>query len=254
MMNVYERSGYCPTCSRQTRFVSEHAWLRDHYRCTRCGSIPRERALHWALNQYFPGWVHGRLHEGSPSNRRVAVKVKDYSASQYYVNKPPGASVGGFRNEDLERLTFVCDSFDFFITLDVLEHVFNPRKAVEEMYRVVRPGGVVAFTTPIYKNLSQTRQRSALRPDGTIEYLLEPVYHGNPVGDGRSLVTWDYGQDYLAILKDWTKGTIIHVNEVLPENGIEGEFLDVFLIVKQDRSATEAAGSQKHKFTNSPRF
>jgi hypothetical protein len=33
-------------------------------------------------------------------------------------------------------------------------------------------------------------------PDGTIDYLLEAVYHGNPIGKGKgSLVTTDWGLD-----------------------------------------------------------
>lgn len=231
-MSIFERIGQCPTCGNETIFVSNHEWLRDHYFCTKCRSIPRERALHCALNEFFPDWFHGRVHEGSPSNNRVIDKVNDYTASQYYPDKPLGTQVGQFQNENLEQLTYSDHLFDFFITLDVLEHVFDPQKAIEDMYRVVRPGGAVVFTVPVYKNLESTQQRAALKPDGAIEHLLESVFHGNPIGDGRSLVTWDYGQDFLKILKSWTDGSVIHINEVQPEYGIDGEFLDVFLICK----------------------
>ena len=40
---------------------------------------------------------------------------------------------------------------------------------------------------------------------GDIQYLLEAQYHGNPIGDGRSLVTWDYGDDFEYLLFEWTK-------------------------------------------------
>lgn len=231
--HYYEHTGYCPVCTMQTTFKSTDEWLRDHYYCELCHSIPRERALHLALTKCFPGWEKRQIYESSPSNTRIADKVENYSPSQYYPNKQLGVQHEGFRNENLEKLTFPDKSTDVFITLDVLEHVFNPQKVIEEMYRVIRPGGVVAYTVPVYKDLAYTRQRAALKSDGTIEYLLEPVYHGNPVGDGRSLVTWDYGQDYLKLLSSWTRGRIVHVNEVHPEYGIEGEFLDVFIVFKE---------------------
>lgn len=40
------------------------------------------------------------------------------------------------------------ESFDMVICTEVLEHVNNPFLAVNEMYRIVKKGGIVATTTP----------------------------------------------------------------------------------------------------------
>jgi hypothetical protein len=46
-------AGYCPVCASDVVFVSDDAWLRDHYRCTNCGSIPCARALMQVLETQF---------------------------------------------------------------------------------------------------------------------------------------------------------------------------------------------------------
>ena len=51
-----KNSGYCVCCDRNTVFVSENNWLRDFYVCMNCGSIPRERALMYAIERYAPNW------------------------------------------------------------------------------------------------------------------------------------------------------------------------------------------------------
>lgn len=64
---LFEHQGYCPICEAPTRFVAEQAWLRDHYLCVKCRSIPRQRALVQALNLVRPDWKTATIHESSPS-------------------------------------------------------------------------------------------------------------------------------------------------------------------------------------------
>lgn len=47
--------GICPICG-PSYFIREAPWLRDHYVCDRCRSIPRFRALVKVLNDEFPDW------------------------------------------------------------------------------------------------------------------------------------------------------------------------------------------------------
>lgn len=54
MSVVLENEGYCPVCAQETVFRAERAWLRDHYFCTKCGSIPRERALMRVIEFFCP--------------------------------------------------------------------------------------------------------------------------------------------------------------------------------------------------------
>jgi SAM-dependent methyltransferase len=47
-----------------------------------------------------------------------------------------------------ERLPFPNGSFDFILSHEVLEHVQNDRSTIEEMLRVLRPGGRIALFVP----------------------------------------------------------------------------------------------------------
>ncbi len=55
--------------------------------------------------------------------------------------------VGG----DAESLPFAAETFDVVVTLDTLEHVRNDARAVAEIFRVLRPGGVLLMNVPAYR-------------------------------------------------------------------------------------------------------
>ena len=59
----------------------------------------------------------------------------------------PG-SVAVTANGDALRLPFADDSFDRIIASEVLEHVTDDQVALEEAFRVLKPGGTLAATVP----------------------------------------------------------------------------------------------------------
>lgn len=223
--------GYCPICESNTRFIERGPWLRDEYICKRCRSIPRLRALIIVLNQTVPKWHDLVIHESSPggaSSDYIRKKCKQYSASQFYPDKPLGIKVGNVTCQDLSKLTFESNYFDVLITQDVFEHVINPEPAFSEIARVLKPGGAHIFTMPWYPELKSTRFR-AIEKDGTVIHLEEPMYHDNPVNAEGSLVTRDWGLDFTDIIfKSSGLYTTIHLirDRTL---GIDGKFLEVFV-------------------------
>jgi SAM-dependent methyltransferase len=229
--------GWCACCRSDSEFVETGTWLRDRYLCARCQSIPRFRAVNLTLDTYFPEWEHLTIHESSPSNDFIRRYSQSYSCSYFFDGVPVGTEHQGTRCENLERLTLADDSFDLFVTQDVLEHVFQPDQAVREIMRVVKPGGAHVFTAPKHKGLRATCQRARL-DDGTIVNLLEPQYHGNPIGDGRALVTWDYGDDFELYLWEWCGYPTVTYIVRDRQLGIDGEYLEVFVTRKLERAST----------------
>ena len=228
---LFENSGYCPCCHTKTTFRAYDTWLRDHYVCQNCGSIPRQRHLQAVLDRRIPTWPHLAVHESSPSNNLLSRWAHNYSASRVLDDVPRGQDRDGVRSEDLESLTFADESFDIFITQDVLEHVFHPERAIAEVHRVLKPGGAHVFTAPKHRGLAYTVQRARLDETGAIEHLLPEEFHGNPIGE-KSLVTYDYGYDFEALLSQWS-GVAVDVSHTVDRGlGIDAEFNEVFVISK----------------------
>ncbi|MST94000.1 MAG: class I SAM-dependent methyltransferase [Pedosphaera sp.] len=48
------------------------------------------------------------------------------------------------------ELTFPDNSFDTVVSTEVLEHVPEPQRAINEMHRVLKPGGHLILSTPMY--------------------------------------------------------------------------------------------------------
>ena len=191
--------GFCSCCMRKTIFVSHHYWLRDHYKCIFCNSIPRQRALMRVLEKEMPEWRKMKIHESSPSGSNFNTfkqQCKDYSYSYWYNSKALGEPLGkNVTNQNLEELLFENESFDIFITQDVLEHVDYPKKALIEINRVLKVGGVHIFTTPIYP-FAKTRARIEMK-GGFRKSILPEIYHENPICGKGALVTYDWGGIFL---------------------------------------------------------
>jgi len=230
----YEHYGYCPICTAPAKFVARQSWLRDHYFCARCGSLPRQRALIQVLESEFPGWPRLEIYEASPSgpaSDRLSRECAHYLSSYCYSNVPLGSVHLGHRCEDLERLTFRDAQFDVVVTQEVFEHVLDYRRAYGEVMRVLRPGGAHVFTTPKYKGLRRSEDK-AIRKNGSIVHLAEPEYHGNPIDSSGSLVTVHYGDDICDIIWQETHcpTTIYVIRE--DKTGTIAEFMEVFVTRK----------------------
>ena len=103
------------------------------------------------------------------------------------------------RHQNLCALTYGEDTFDLMICNDVFEHVYDLPGAIEESYRVLKPGGRLLATFPmafgqqesIIKAEYQGRRLPAV-------FLCEPEYHGDPIRPTRgSLVYQIPGWDIL---------------------------------------------------------
>ncbi|MDP2226571.1 MAG: methyltransferase domain-containing protein, partial [Moraxellaceae bacterium] len=82
---------------------------------------------------------------------------------------------------DLQKTNLPDNSFDVFISGDVLEHIPDPEAAWAEIRRVVKPGGLIISSFPFDPNRATTLVKAHLNPEGQIEHLTAPEYHGNPV-------------------------------------------------------------------------
>ncbi len=200
--NDFTHRGYCPICEKGVTFYcSSKKSFRDYLFCSGCGSIPRERALMKVIKDLYPNFMVLDIHESSPGVRGASIKLhnkcKNYTASHYYPHTPSGQihPKSGYRSENLEKLTFPDNSFDLFITQDVMEHLFNPEKAFKEIARVLKTGGAHIFTVPLIRKNSESLRCAQMTEKGEVIFLREPEYHGSPIDKNDALVTMHWGLD-----------------------------------------------------------
>lgn len=232
--------GYCPICEHSARFVAKGPWLRGTLICGTCenGSVPRERALAHVLTRVAPNWRQLRVHESSPATRGISAKIRKecaaYTGSHFFPDQPMGTEVRGYRNENLEAQTFQDGVFDLVITLDVFEHVFQPGRMIKEIHRTLKPGGIYLCTFPIRKHQVESHKpRALLRADGTVEFLEEPEYHGNPINNEGALVTFDYGYTVHQMLSRWADFDVEISRFSNQDMGILGEYTEVITCTKR---------------------
>jgi len=78
------------------------------------------------------------------------------------------------RIEDVTKLPFLGEAFDAVVCIEVIEHLFEADLVVEEIYRVLKPGGVFIATLP---NIAFWRWR--------LDFFL--LGRWNPIGDELSV-------------------------------------------------------------------
>ena len=120
--------------------------------------------------------------------------------SEFFEDTPLGWYNHGIRCEDVTRLTFDDECFDTVLSFDVLEHVPDYHAAVSQISRVLAPGGSLLLTVPIAPDAYQSHRRARIDENGQVEFVLEPEYHGNPLGP-PSLCFTSFGFDLIDDIK-----------------------------------------------------
>jgi SAM-dependent methyltransferase len=156
----------------------------------------------------------------------------NYIASQFFQDAELGSFVNGVRNENLEQLSFADNSVDLHVTQDVMEHIFNPDQAFREINRTLRPGGMHIFTVPLVQKLLPSKTR-AFSTNGQVVHIEPEYYHGSPIGDGRALVTTDWGYDICQFIHTYTDSftQIITIDDM--RHGIRAEYIEVLVTIKR---------------------
>ena len=207
-----ETTGYCPACRRPVTFTVSPDPIGGTWRnflegmICQCGTNGRTRMITIAWREIRDSFAPVRsliFERVTPTFERMASEDPSLIGCEYLgPDKVPGQEyeLGSVpvRHEDLLNLSFDSSSIDLLMHFDVLEHVPDHRRSLEECFRVLRPGGQMLFTLPFFHNREKHLVRARVGPDA-IEHILPPAYHGNPVGDG-ALVFMHPGRELLSDL------------------------------------------------------
>lgn len=136
----------------EMRLFVETAWGKrielENFRSTLLAADP-----YHALISYFFGRLGdmktGRVLEIGSRNRSVIVRKGLIPAQLEYVGLDilPGENVDLVGDAHELSLLFPSESFDAIFSMSVFEHLMMPWKAVIEMNRVLKPGGLIMVTS-----------------------------------------------------------------------------------------------------------
>lgn len=204
---------HCSLCGENQEFLEDKIITshRENFKCFRCGGSLRQRLLAHAILAFFGELdeTHlaqlaqrsigkARIHEFGivgPFSKYLRTSPA-YSQSCLRGEKPEDSVLRSkdFSYQDIRSTSFAPGSIELAISVEVLEHVFEPERAYKEVARILRPGGVHIFSTPLKFPLQANTTTRAEVIDGEISFLQSPHYHRAPGGQD-SLVVSDFGKD-----------------------------------------------------------
>lgn len=206
--------GSCRACGAAAGFDGDHAgayeqdgellpnW-REQLRCSGCGLVSRQRAAVHVLREFIRPGPTAALYlteQATALHDRLAARHPGLIGSEYLPGVGP-VSRGRLRHEDLTALSFADAAFDAVLSFDVLEHVPDHRAALRECRRVLRPGGALLLSVPFDASAERNLPRARLRDDGTVEHLVPPEYHGDPVRPAGCLAFRTFGWELLGEMR-----------------------------------------------------
>ena len=202
-----EVSGYCAACRGVRKFtVNAGVYfgplpnLREGLVCE-CGLGNRNRLIYSAIALETDNYADVQiaiLERTSVLYQRLREIYPGIIGSEYIGKDVQGGTMHtacgiSVRHESITGLSFSSCSLDVIVHNDVLEHVFDYKKALEELYRVLRKGGALIFTCPFFFRLDREIQKARVLADGSLELLMEPEYHGDPINPQGALTFYHYG-------------------------------------------------------------
>lgn len=124
--------------------------------CPRCPSTDRERLIYWYITERINILNSSKdirvLHVAPEKNlQRI---LKSFSHIEY-ISGDLNPSTDCDIRLDVTDINFEDNFFDTIICSHVLEHIEDDRKAMRELYRVLRPEGFAILQVPISKNAKE---------------------------------------------------------------------------------------------------
>jgi len=184
--------------------------LHETLSCMELNSRKRALLAQIQIELRNKGWAARRNLRilGAEAVSRVALVLRGrypyYLGAEYLPDETSRERHFPLPHVDLQAIPYGDGSFEVFVSGDVFEHIPDLDRALQEVVRVLKPGGILVSTFPFTPQRIETEVRASLDEAGHIIHHLPAEYHGNPVDPpGGSLVFQFPGWDILQKLRNW---------------------------------------------------
>ena len=137
----------------------------ENFSCPRCGAHDRERHL---LMYFDHAGMWKRIAGANvlhfAPERVLAARISNARPARYVKADLLPAAADTTR-EDISKLSFGDRTFGVVIANHVLEHVADDRAAMNEIFRVLQPGGLAVLQTPYSDKLTSTFEDESIRDE-----------------------------------------------------------------------------------------
>lgn len=149
LYRIKPKKYYCPNCNNNLSYfvhISNDFKIAWNSACPHCSGRARHRGLKFLYDELLN--ISGKpvvLHFAPEPI--LSVHLRQYNNINYKTTDYLLEDVD-YRGEDIQALSFDDNSFDVVLCNHVIEHVPDDRKALEELNRILRPGGKAVITIP----------------------------------------------------------------------------------------------------------
>ncbi|TKB96066.1 class I SAM-dependent methyltransferase [Pedobacter cryophilus] len=169
--NIFELKGllhkgnkfYCICCNQSfNKFLSFGNEKREDAQCPSCGSLERTRLLNYYLINETDIFFDNKsiLHFAPESMLSKSLKKSSNKYLSVDIQKGYADKI-----EDIQNLTFEDCAYDYIICSCVLGHIPDEKKAIDELYRVLKIGAKAYILTVINLNVYETLEDSSAISD-----------------------------------------------------------------------------------------
>jgi SAM-dependent methyltransferase len=162
--------------------------LRTEACCPHCRSLERSRLLAFYLRrEVFPVLKSGRVLHFAPEPSISRLFLEESSLNYLSVDINPELAM---QFADIHQLSFADNQFELILNSHVLSVVPDDRKALSEMYRVLKPGGLLLLQEFVHDHQA-TRE---LPSNASLEQRQQFF--------SRDDLFRDYGQDFMSRVEE----------------------------------------------------
>lgn len=139
----------CPICRYNGPFKDIHrlTGLRRHAQCPKCAALERHRLQYLVIKKVLKNITTNRLKMIHFAPEKFFSNIFRDKFGQYDTADLKLENVD--YRVDLQYLPFGGATYDFVFASHVLEHIPDDKKAISEIRRILKPGGIAILPVPL---------------------------------------------------------------------------------------------------------